>query len=268
MRNPLAIDPVSKTAGFFDEELRSPLLDFYDGDGAKQIEALWQYAASAKKCRLRPERNRPNERGVTAAPALSAGRATGLRLEFAPKTKLIACADGLGAREVDLQQLLALHRSAVLVGQARHDLARADVDHIARGRVGISAVEAERDPAGLVPDLNAGELFGRQHRGIKDVHAAVVRVRQPELFLIRGQAHAMAGAAMPLGRPGFKSFHFDAVQDLAGGQITHLEAKQIIHVNKAERSLSIDGKRPDDIAEEPDLTAELVCGQVSDPQGG
>lgn len=43
VRNPLAIDPVSKMPVFFDEELRSPLTDFYDGDGARQIEALWQY---------------------------------------------------------------------------------------------------------------------------------------------------------------------------------------------------------------------------------
>jgi cytochrome c2 len=43
VRNPLAIDPVSKMPVFFDEELRSPLPDFYQGDGAKQIEAIWQY---------------------------------------------------------------------------------------------------------------------------------------------------------------------------------------------------------------------------------
>ncbi len=43
VRNPLALDPVSKMPVFFDEQLRSPLTDFYDGDGGKQIEAIWQY---------------------------------------------------------------------------------------------------------------------------------------------------------------------------------------------------------------------------------
>lgn len=43
LRNPLSIDPVSKMPSFFDEELRSPLGTFYDGDGRKQIEAIWQY---------------------------------------------------------------------------------------------------------------------------------------------------------------------------------------------------------------------------------
>jgi mono/diheme cytochrome c family protein len=43
LRNPLAIDPVSKMPVFFDEDLRSPLVGFYEGDGAKQIQAIWEY---------------------------------------------------------------------------------------------------------------------------------------------------------------------------------------------------------------------------------
>lgn len=45
IRNPLVIDPVSRMPMFFDEEFRSVLADIYDGDGAKQIEAIWQYLA-------------------------------------------------------------------------------------------------------------------------------------------------------------------------------------------------------------------------------
>jgi mono/diheme cytochrome c family protein len=43
LRNPLSIDPVSRMPTFFDEDLRSVLGEIYDGDGAKQIEAIWQY---------------------------------------------------------------------------------------------------------------------------------------------------------------------------------------------------------------------------------
>ena len=43
LRNPLAIDPVTKMPAFFDEEMRSVLLDVYEGNGAQQIEAIWQY---------------------------------------------------------------------------------------------------------------------------------------------------------------------------------------------------------------------------------
>jgi mono/diheme cytochrome c family protein len=41
--NPLAIDPSTKMPVFFDNEGKSQLTDVYDGDGYKQIEAIWQY---------------------------------------------------------------------------------------------------------------------------------------------------------------------------------------------------------------------------------
>ena len=34
---------------FFDEDLRSPAAAYYDGDGAKQIEAIWQYLRLGEK---------------------------------------------------------------------------------------------------------------------------------------------------------------------------------------------------------------------------
>ena len=43
VRNPIQIDPTTKMPVYFDEEGRSPLTEFYDGDGAKQIDALWEY---------------------------------------------------------------------------------------------------------------------------------------------------------------------------------------------------------------------------------
>ena len=43
VRNPIQIDPTTKMPVYFDEEGRSPLTEFYEGDGGKQIDALWEY---------------------------------------------------------------------------------------------------------------------------------------------------------------------------------------------------------------------------------
>ena len=42
VRRPSVIDPNTKMPGFFDDEGKSPLTQFYNGDGPKQIEAIWQ----------------------------------------------------------------------------------------------------------------------------------------------------------------------------------------------------------------------------------
>lgn len=41
--NPLRIDPETKMPKFADEEGKTPLTDFFDGDAGKQYEAIWQY---------------------------------------------------------------------------------------------------------------------------------------------------------------------------------------------------------------------------------
>lgn len=43
VRNPLSMDPSTKMPVYFDEQGRSPLVDLYEGDGLKQIEAIWHY---------------------------------------------------------------------------------------------------------------------------------------------------------------------------------------------------------------------------------
>lgn len=43
MLSPQAIDPISKMPTYFDEEGKSPLADVYEGDGEKQINAIWEY---------------------------------------------------------------------------------------------------------------------------------------------------------------------------------------------------------------------------------
>ena len=49
LRNPLRIDPVTKMPVYFDNEGKSPLADIYEGDGTKQIEAIWQYIRLGNK---------------------------------------------------------------------------------------------------------------------------------------------------------------------------------------------------------------------------
>jgi mono/diheme cytochrome c family protein len=49
MRNPLAVDPQTKMPAFFGEDGRSALTDYYEGDGEKQINALYQYIRLAEK---------------------------------------------------------------------------------------------------------------------------------------------------------------------------------------------------------------------------
>lgn len=43
VRSPLSIDPQTKMPVYFDEEGRSPLTEILDGDGEKQITAMWHY---------------------------------------------------------------------------------------------------------------------------------------------------------------------------------------------------------------------------------
>ena len=49
VRNPLAIDPQTKMPVYFDEEGRSPLTEVLDGDGEKQINAMWHYLLLGEK---------------------------------------------------------------------------------------------------------------------------------------------------------------------------------------------------------------------------
>ncbi len=49
LRNPPLVDPSTKMPVYFDEEGKSPLTEIYDGDGPKQINAIWQYLRLGSK---------------------------------------------------------------------------------------------------------------------------------------------------------------------------------------------------------------------------
>jgi len=48
LRSPLSVDPNTKMPVYFDEQGKSPLADFYDGDGPKTIHAVWEYLKAGK----------------------------------------------------------------------------------------------------------------------------------------------------------------------------------------------------------------------------
>ena len=49
LMNPIAIDPSTKMPVYFDTEGRSQLTEFFDGDAAKQIDAIWHYLRMGDK---------------------------------------------------------------------------------------------------------------------------------------------------------------------------------------------------------------------------
>src|SRR6185295_627512 len=49
LRNLLRVDPQTKMPVYFDEDGRSPLTEVLEGDGAKQIESVWQYIRLGSK---------------------------------------------------------------------------------------------------------------------------------------------------------------------------------------------------------------------------
>lgn len=47
--NPLSIDPATKMPVYFDEQGKSPLTEFFDGDGIRQVRAIWEYLRLGEK---------------------------------------------------------------------------------------------------------------------------------------------------------------------------------------------------------------------------
>src|SRR5438270_13396240 len=107
--------------------------------------------------------------------------------------ELVASTDHLSVVHHDLEHLLALHLVPGLVLQRSHNLLGACVDDLSGGRVRLAAVDAERNPAGKIAQLDRGPLFGWHYGGIEDVQAVVGSVGQPEFLFIVRQSDAVAG---------------------------------------------------------------------------
>src|SRR5258708_1641009 len=100
------------------------------------------------------------------------------------QAELIPSAHRIATAPLDLAHLFTVHRRSRFIGQARDNPAAGNVDDVAGRGIGILAVETERDPAWLLADFNAGNLFGGQAGRVEDVHPAVMRVADPQLFLV------------------------------------------------------------------------------------
>src|SRR5262245_54801482 len=101
---------------------------------------------------------------ITSVPAprspvhLFARRHRELFSRHPPQAELIAGADRLVIAEMDLDRLFAVDRGPRFVGESRDDFLAGDLNDVAGGGIGIVPVEAERHPARLFADFNAGDL--------------------------------------------------------------------------------------------------------------
>src|SRR6266699_519959 len=126
--------------------------------------------------------------------------------------ELVARANGAAVGEHDLQQFFALYVLSGFVFKRGNNTLGAGVDDVAGGGISAAAVDAEGDPAGLVAQFDARRLLRRHHGGIEDMNAAVGAVGKPQLFFVGRERNAVAGAAMPLGRPFLIASNLDAMQ--------------------------------------------------------
>src|SRR5262245_15144970 len=93
------------------------------------------------------------------------------------------------------------------------------VEHLAGRRVRPPAVEAERDPPGLLANRHLRHLSRRHHGVVEDVHQLVVPVTDPELSPVGRQTDAVARTAVPLDRSLFHALDLYAMKLPASPQI-------------------------------------------------
>src|SRR5689334_13617051 len=90
--------------------------------------------------------------------------------------ELIAVAYRRVAVEGHLEQLLAADLAVLLVLERRDPLVRLGVEDLAGWRIGVLAVDAERDPARLIADGESRHLLRRHDGVVEDVDRFVVPV--------------------------------------------------------------------------------------------
>src|SRR5262249_55239738 len=149
--------------------------------------------------------------------------------------ELIPVADRNSIADVDLDHLLAVHLAAGFVLQSRDELLGLRVEDLASTWVGVAAVEGEGDPAGLLPQRQAMRLPRRGRRQVEDVQPAIVGVADPGLGLVRREADAVAGAAVPLHGALLVALNLDALEYLAARQVGDFEAEQLVDTDVCAR---------------------------------
>src|SRR6266566_1433433 len=182
--------------------------------------------------------------------------------------ELVARANGAAVGEHDLQQFFALYVLSGFVFKRGNNTLGAGVDDVAGGGISAAAVDAEGDPAGLVAQFDALRLLRRHHGGSGDMNAAVGAVGKPQLFFVGRERNAVAGAAMPLGRPFLIASNLDAMQHFPGFAISYFKAEQLVDVDEAKGLAAIDCEWANGIAEGADLVHNRVGFRVRNRKNG
>ena len=183
---------------------------------------------------------------------------------FLANRELVSCPNGLAILEIDFQEFFALHVSASFILQYGHDFPRGDIDHVAGGRISDAAVNAECYPAWLIPQLDAADLLWRHDGSIKNVHALVRAIGDPEFLFVWREPDAVAGAAMAFHGTFLEAFHFDAVQLLAGFNVADFEAEQFVNADEAQGLAAVHSEWADGRAERANGPVAGVSGGIGD----
>ncbi len=165
------------------------------------------------------------------------------------QAELITGADGLTILPIDLQHFFTADCPTFLVSQLGDQFQAGGVKDVAGRRISQTAINAERDPAGLVTDGQTGHQFRRHHCGIVDVHVTVGSVGHPEFRFIGCEADAVTGTSMPFDFSLFEAFYFDTMQFATGRQITHFKPQALVNADEHKRPGTIHRKRSDVVAE-------------------
>src|SRR6266542_61168 len=182
----------------------------------------------------------------------------------ASQAELVAHCHNLAVAEVDFEEFRAGHRVAVLVFQGGNDLARVRIDHVGCVTPGITAIEAERDPAMTAgAQLHLSLLFGWHFCGVKDEELPAVLVADPELFFVRGERGAV-GAVRDRRVCGEH-----AIGHLPGAQIGHVESDMTSQTKVGVSISAIDGEWEDAaFADSVEVADQPVVLGAEDPEIG
>lgn len=173
----------------------------------------------------------------------------------AADSELVAASNGATVLEMNFQNLLTAHLATFLIRQTGDDCLGCHLDNFAGRRKSELSIHGERDPAGLVAQGDAVNLFWGHDGGIEDMNVAVGAIREPDFLFIGSQSNAMTGASMSFDRSFGKSLDFNPMKEFTGLKIADFKAQEIVHIDEAKGLAAIDGERADAVGKGADLSA-------------
>src|SRR5215831_19098457 len=98
------------------------------------------------------------------------------------------------------------------------------------------------------------------------MEAGVRAIAHPDLALVRREADAVTRTAVAFHGAFLESGHLDALQQLAGLEITDLEPQQVVDVHVAATLGAVDRERSNDTTERADEARHAARFRVGDAQ--